>query len=115
MTATEHRDALALAYASRGWPVVLLEPGGKNPIYDRRKYAHGVNEATSDADRLTNHLWRWPDAGVGIATGAPGPTVQDVDDLEHPGARSVIAGIAKSTPTVDTPRGHHFYFAGRRG
>ena len=111
--------AAALAYARRGWPVLLLQPGGKAPLYHARKYAHGVDEATTDENRLRSHLWRHAGANVGIACGrgrAP-VTVQDVDDLEHPDARAAMAAVPAGTPTVRTPGekhppGLHFYFAG---
>jgi hypothetical protein len=97
----------ALVYAARGWPVLPVEPGGKTPLT-----RHGVKDATTDPDRIRRWFRVFPDANVGIATGAPGPTVLDIDDLDA--ARSTIGGVAVDTPTVATPRGRHYWFAGEQ-
>lgn len=86
--------AAAIAYASRGWRVLLLwwvrEDGscacgatgcgnnGKHPIPDA--CPRGCHSATTDAAILTEWLARWPDANIGIATGQDsGLWVLDVD------------------------------------
>jgi hypothetical protein len=117
--------AAALKYAARGWPVLPLHwpaAGGcscgesdcdkpaKHPLT-----LHGVKDATTDPDRIRAWFRRWPKANLGIATGDPGPTVLDVDDLAA--ARSTIAGIAATTPTAATPGinhppGRHHYLLG---
>jgi hypothetical protein len=96
----------ALDYAARGWPVLPVRPGGKEPLTE-----HGVLDASTDADVIRGWWSRWPTANVGIATGAPGPTVVDIDDIEAAG--DVLARLqATGAPEVATPRGRHFYFAG---
>jgi hypothetical protein len=95
----------ALSYARRGWPVLPIRPHGKTPYT-----THGVKDATTDDGLIAAWFEQWPDAGVAIATGSPGPTVLDVDDPA--GAREVIAKLAGTAPTVATPRGMHFYFEG---
>jgi hypothetical protein len=110
--------AMALDYAARGWPVLALEPGGKAPLTNRKACPHGVKDATTDPGRIKSWLWRFPDANIGVATGAPGPQVQDVDDLAA--ARDVMARIPPTVPRASTPRtepqdgGVHYYFAGTR-
>ena len=65
----------ALEYASAGWAVLPLAPGGKTPIS-----AHGVKDATKDSDRIRAWWTETPDANVGVATGSvSGITVLDVD------------------------------------
>jgi putative DNA primase/helicase len=93
----------ARAYARRGWPVVPVPAGSKRATLT----GHGVLDATTD--EATIHRWwrRWPDAGVAVACGHPGPQVLDIDDLEAAG------GVARlDAPTVATSRGRHLYFAG---
>lgn len=104
MTAAWERDALR--YAARRWPVLLLEPRGKEPLSDRKACPNGVHSATTDPDRIKSWAWRFPDSNIGIATGAPGPTVLDVDKPD-------AAPLNLSAPYVATARGAHFYYAGR--
>lgn len=64
----------ALAYVSVGWPVFPLGRGRKTPAT-----RNGLHDATLDAEQV--HRW-WtenPDANIGIATGAAGLVVVDVD------------------------------------
>ena len=69
------REEAAHRYAdAAGWPVLAIEPGGKRPIPP-----HGFKEA-STSHRQIEQWWRdVPNANIGIATGAPGPDVLDVD------------------------------------
>lgn len=63
----------ALAYAARGWPVL--------PVKDKRPLiAGGCHGATTDPDKIRQWWAKWPDAGVGIATGErSGLVVLDID------------------------------------
>jgi Bifunctional DNA primase/polymerase, N-terminal len=90
-----------------GWPVLPVQAGGKLPLT-----AHGVKDATTDDVRIGQWWRKWPDANVAVATGAPGPTVLDVDDLEAAGP--MLPELERTgAPQVATPRGRHFYFAGQ--
>lgn len=87
------RLASALAYASRGWRVLVLwwmTPDGcacgasscsnpaKHPIGDA--CPKGCHSATTDAAVISEWLTRWPEANLGIATGQEsGIWVLDVD------------------------------------
>ena len=77
----------ALAYAAAGWPVLPVAAHGKHPLAH-----HGVHDASVDAARIRRWWSRWPDAGVGIATGAgSGLAVLDVD--VKAGGRVSLVGL----------------------
>ena len=105
---TANRDA-ALGYAGRGWPVLPIEPRGKAPL--GRLVPHGVLDATTDPARIRAWWRARPDANVGIATGAPGPDVLDVDTKHgrNGGAlfeRARAAGLLRGAiRLVQTPSG----------
>lgn len=54
----------AMLYVSWGWPVFPLRPLEKRPATK-----HGLNDWTSDPDRVRAYWGRYPDAGIGIPTG----------------------------------------------
>lgn len=81
----------ALAYAAHGWavfPVYCARDGvcscwqgsgcehpGKHPHTD-----HGFKDATKDTDVIRQWWTQWPDANIGIATGAvSGIVIVDID------------------------------------
>jgi Bifunctional DNA primase/polymerase, N-terminal len=104
----------ALDYARRGWPVFPCRPGRKLP-----DTLHGCKDATTDLDRVAGWWWHSPDANIGIATGAPGPDVLDVDTKNGaPGYATLNrlkrAGlVAGAHRMVRTPSGGlHLYYAG---
>ena len=99
----------ALELASRGWPVLWLRPRSKQPWT-----AHGVLQATTTPEVIRSWAESMPDANLGIACGAPGPDVLDVDDRDAAGdvpRRCVELG----GPVVATARGVQHYFAGTEG
>lgn len=100
---TSCSDAAA-AYASRGWRVFPLKPRSKEPLI---KWKDG---ATTDHDTIRTWWANWPDANVGIVTGAAsGIVVGDVDHVE----RFKVLGLELSTTlTAHTgrERGVHHYF-----
>jgi hypothetical protein len=107
------RDA-ALAYAARGWHVFPCEARGKRPLV-----AHGLNDASTDADQVTAWWRRWPAANVAIVTGTvSGIFVVDVDvkDEKH-GDRTLVDLVVKHGPIGDTLHaitgggGEHRFFA----
>ncbi len=68
------RDA-AHMFATEGAPVFPCVPGGKRPLV-----THGFHDATTDAAQIHSWWSRWPNANIGIPTGAvSGVEVIDVD------------------------------------
>jgi hypothetical protein len=125
-TAAQHQDpnhevhehgSAALRWAARGWEVFPLRPGTKG---GRGNYPTGTwKDATTDPDTIRAWWDKWPDANIGVATGArSGLVVIDVDGPT--GAESLAKleadpnrGALPVTFTVATPRpgGRHIYVA----
>ncbi len=105
----------ALAFATRGWPVLPCLPGQKIPAT-----AHGYRDATTNEQQITGWFGRHPDWNLAIATGAPGPDVLDVDEHGPAGngypafRRLRAAGLLDGAALyVRTPSGGlHAYFTG---
>ena len=68
------RDAAGL-FAAEGVPVFPCVPGGKHPLT-----GHGFHDATTDTAQIRTWWQRWPQANIGIPTGATSSIeVVDVD------------------------------------
>lgn len=90
-----HLVEVALRYARHGWPVLPLHTPdgrgcncapadcgspGKHP-----RTARGLHDASSDPDLIRGWWGRWPDANLGVVTGAPsGLVVLDIDLPDGP-------------------------------
>ena len=100
-------------YADAGWPVFPCRPGAKIPVT-----LHGYLDATVGHAQIDRWWTRMPSASIGIATGAPGPDVLDVDVHGRNGFAALRqARQAGLIPTpirvVRTPSGGaHLYFPG---
>jgi hypothetical protein len=121
---SDRQDA-AVRYARAGWPVFPTAPA--SPQCDQRKECecktpvtrHGVHDAETDPRTVARFWARNPDANVAIATGAPGPTVLDVD-VAHgkPGHKSLNRAIRSGLvpppmAAIRTPSGgSHLYYEG---
>lgn len=92
----------AAGYAAHGWLVLPLHSpagggcscragrgcgsAGKHP-----RTAHGLRDASTDADVIARWWRRWPHANVGVVTGASSSTmVLDVDLPDGPGALAAL-------------------------
>jgi hypothetical protein len=100
----------ALQYAGRGWRVFPLRARGKTPLTKG-----GFKAATVDPRQIEAWWKKWPEANIGIATGAAsGLFVLDIDGA-HGEAHLVelqeLYGCLPETLTVKTARGRHIYFA----
>lgn len=116
----------ALAYAERGWHVVILhgitqdgactchlgpacESAGKHP-----RTRNGLKDATASPDDIAYYLDQYPNSNIGIVCG---PSELAVVDLDTPEARSILEEHVDLTttftncPVVQTARGWHIYFA----
>jgi hypothetical protein len=93
----------ALTYAARGWPV--------HPVREKRPLtAHGLHDATTDADLVIACWRRWPDAEPSIATGAQsGIVALDIDIRENVNGLDSLNAMGVAThpvaPTSHTPSG----------
>ena len=105
----------ALAFATRGWPVLPCQPGQKTPAT-----RHGVRDATTDPEQVTAWFSRHSDWNLAIATGAPGPDVLDVDEHGPAGNGYAAFGQLRAAGLLDGARawvrtpsgGLHAYFTG---
>ncbi len=118
----------ALAYADMGWKVIPLhgveagqcscgksdcKPAGKHP-----RTRHGLNDATTDPDKITEWWGELPEANVGIATGPEsGIVVLDVDagdgndgllSLEH--LEDEHGPLPETVQSYTGGGGRHFFF-----
>lgn len=102
----------AIAYASYGWPVFPLRTGGSDPDrYKQPATKNGLNDATTDVDRIERYWTRQPNAGIGVATGHMFDAI-DID-FRHDGVARVWADIKDGPIEIDalvtTPHGVHAY------
>jgi len=113
----------ALAYARRGWPVFPLhhpvndrcscgkaECGnvGKHPRYHDADLQHGLKDATTDLETIQRWWSRWPEANIGVVTGAiSGLVVLDIDPRHggHLILEDLEAEYGKLPHTVESQTG----------
>jgi len=55
----------ALAYAARGWSVIVMQPRGKRPLVAWPEFQRRI----ASEDEIACRFRCWPDANVGIVTG----------------------------------------------
>jgi hypothetical protein len=119
----------ALRYAALGWfifpihsirfdgkcgcgkPECWAQPkqAGKHP---RIKWKAG---ATCDVETVRTYWTKWPNAGIGCATGPSGLLVADGDAAEGILALHAVAGPLPPTARSRTARGVHVFFRGQGG
>lgn len=110
MTVESSLLAQALYHAAARRPVFPCKPRGKQPLT-----RSGFRDATTNEARIREWWTHWPDANLGLPTGAvTGLVVLDVDGDE--GAENLRTlerrhGTLPHTASVVTPRGGaHYYF-----
>lgn len=122
-----HLAAVAVRYASHGWPVLPVHAprvggcsctrgaectsAGKHPRTRR-----GVHEASCDPDQVREWWTRWPDANIGIATGpTAGLLVVDIDLPDGPRSLAELEATHGQLPATCQQRtgsgGHQMLFA----
>ena len=114
MSRRQAREAAAHRFADADWRVFPVEPGGKRPATP-----HGYLDATTSHKEIQNWWRSEPRSNLGVATGAPGPDVLDVDKHEDGngfGAFNKLkqAGLVRDPMAiVRTPSGgFHAYYKG---
>ncbi len=86
----------ALDLAARGFPVFPLRVRGKKPLTE-----HGFKDATTDPTQIRAWWTKWPDANIGMPTGAvSGIDVLDVD--AKTGGRKTIADLEAEHGSADS-------------
>ena len=100
----------ALSYAAADYAVFPCKPRGKEPLTK-----HGYKDATRDEAQIREWWTKWPDANIGLATGAINSLI--VVDTDSPEAERLLAELeeryGKLPPTsrVRTGNGKHLIFA----
>lgn len=125
----------ALAYAARGWRVFPLREKDKTPKIrsahpqgdplngvcrgECGREGHGCHDATTDEAKIRKWWGKWPDANIGIATGAgSGVDVLDLDctnDVKDNGLAvltnlEAVYGQIHAPTVVTGGGGQHLYF-----
>jgi len=106
---SELRDA-ALSYARRGWAVFPVRPRAKEPLV-----AGAYKSATSDLAQVKAWWTQWPDANIGLATGAvSGLWVLDIDGPQGEQSFEQLVGEhggeLVETLMAMTGKGYHLYW-----
>ncbi len=100
----------AIRYAEAGFHVFPLKAGGKEPIT-----RNGFKDATTNITTIRKWWYEHTDANIGIATGASGLCVIDIDTINGAGwwAKMENTHGHLNTLMVDTGRGGlHLIYAG---
>ena len=127
MSPSPDPETAALEYAARDWPVFPLHSPtahgcscGRTDCARPAKHprtAHGLKDASRDAETIREWWMRWPDANIGMATGQPSGVF--VVDVDGEAGRASVAELARqgltlpATLTVTTGRadgGEHRYY-----
>ncbi|ORE94116.1 phage/plasmid primase P4 family protein [Stappia sp. 22II-S9-Z10] len=110
----------ALAFAARGWPVFPCNPVADDPKGSKRPLTeHGLKNASTDEDVIRTWWSRWPEALIGLPTGAGlGAFVVDLDPREKSCTElwadlEELIGASLGEPIVAETQsgGWHLYFA----
>jgi hypothetical protein len=107
----------ALGYADLGWSVLPLRAKSKRPLVAWRE----LEKRRASREEIEGWFRRWPDANVGVVTGAISRLVVLDIDPKH-GGDDALAALERRHgplgPTVEVVTGgggRHFYFASPGG
>ena len=94
----------AIAYAKYGFSVIPADPNTKRPLVSWKDF----QSRRATAEEIQSWWKTWPQANVGIITGAiSGIVVVDIDSTDI----AVTQGLELPlTPTVRTSKGWHYYY-----
>jgi Bifunctional DNA primase/polymerase, N-terminal len=96
-----------LKYQQRGFSVIPIQPKEKKPLVAWEPYQ--TDRASEET--LTQWFTSWPDANVGIVTGAISDLVViDCDSKDATRELKNIVSELKPIPRVKTGHGWHFFF-----
>ena len=117
----------ALQYAGRGWQILPLHAmrsgkcscgrAGCRALPNTREFKGGCHAASADSQQVEKWWRKWPDANIGIATGAKsGLVVFDVDGQE--GLLTIrrllpLDGQLPNTAVAITSRGCQIYYTAK--
>lgn len=102
----------AADYLARGWAVVPIAAGGKRPLVRWQVF----QDRLPTTDEIGDWFRRWPDAGVGIVTGAVSNLVVLDIDPRHEGDDSLAAlerehgRLPNTVEAITGGGGRHIYF-----
>lgn len=106
-------EGIALSYLSHGWSVIPIRPRTKRPLIAWEPFQHRLPRAEE-----VQQWWRlWPNAGVGIVTGAISNLVVLDVDVEHGGDKALAELERRNGPLPPTVEaitgsgGRHLYFS----
>jgi hypothetical protein len=72
----------ALQYVARSWFIFPLKPRSKLPLISSKQGGRGFHDATTDKAQIEKWWRACPEANIGLATGASGLVVIDIDGPE---------------------------------
>ncbi|MBN1610872.1 MAG: bifunctional DNA primase/polymerase [Polyangiaceae bacterium] len=117
MTNLSRLARAALWYSRRlGWAVFPLRPRDKTPLIPRADGGRGYLDATDDPGQIAQWWAETPDANVGVACGASGLTIVDIDPRN--GGDDAWEELTRDSEIPSTVEcltgggGRHLYFAG---
>jgi hypothetical protein len=112
--------AAALAYADKGWCIFPAPRGAKKSHKSGAKHGGARWGATNDPDEIARDFARWPQANIGLPTGAENgfwvleidtKEGHDVDGVASLAALTAQHGALPPTRQAVSPSGsQHFYF-----
>jgi Protein of unknown function (DUF3631)/Bifunctional DNA primase/polymerase, N-terminal/Primase C terminal 2 (PriCT-2) len=108
MTSLSDLGDEALAWARNGFAIFACQPRGKKPMTP-----NGFYDATSDEAQICKWWAKWPDANIGLPTGAVnGILIVDVDPPEGEDLLAILEERYRRLPPTSrarTGKGRHLY------